>query len=1071
MVKRLLYFSYKYLPSVNGRYIYTLFLLLGVVTSINAQTRIKGQVVDARTKEPIIGVSVAQKATSSGVFSDIEGNFVFETKDALPITLTFTQIGYRTQEVDVYDAEESILVEFAENANFLNEVVVVGYGTQTKQEFTGAAARIAGDAIKELPVQSFDQALTGRAAGVNISQPNGILNNPPVIRIRGVNSISLSSYPLVVIDGIPVATGDISTNTNVPNNPLGDINPSDIESIDVLKDAASTAIYGSRAAAGVLLITTKRGKIGKARTTYEGWVGFTKATRLPKLLNAQQYMDIKNESVLNSKILTGNANNDNVKSALFFPSYNADGSLVDTDWYDKVYQTAVSQNHVVSISGGSEATTYYFSANYTDQQGILVGNEFKRKGVRFNIDHKVNNWFKLKGTASYNTSNNESYNSGSLQGSAQFLYGAARLALSLPPNVSPYNADGSYNLSSTGQLGSGANLVTSTLYNAPALFEYSSNSSANDRFIGSINANFKLFKLVDYNLTYAIDRLKSENISYLSPALGSSGYGVGGSATNVSALRDNNTFTNTLSYDYRNNKNHLSALLGSDVQKFKTSIWGAYSTKASDDFFEYYQGGWANTAPTANSRGERVYVSYFSRLSYDFADKYFITGNFRRDGNSALAKGKKYGNFGGVSAGWVLSKEGFFKNLPFANTFDNVKLTASWGRVGNGNLQNDFGSYDLYASSLYGSVATWNLDQAGNPDLSWETSNQTNIGLNVDLLKNRLQIELTYFNNDVNGLILNTPQSPSKGIPGNAILTNVGSMYNRGIELGINANLIQTRDFSWDASFNFTRIKNEVTALAGGNEDIIGYTHTSANSNNVTRVGYSVGSLYGAKTDGVNPENGRRIFINAKGEKVQYSAAVAPGESNWTYLDGTKAPAISASDYYLLGNTLPKWSGGLITNFKYKDFDLSLNFNYAGGYYMMNGTKGTLREQTTFNNHTDILNRWTTAGQVTNIPRLVYNDIISNGTSFPISENVEKADFLRLGNVLLGYRVPSKLISKYGLSSLRVYTQVSNALLFTNYSGTDPESSSNGNSNTSPGVERNSVGRGRTFTFGLNVAF
>lgn len=1053
-------------------YIYlTIFALFLISIGAQAQSEITGTVIDQKTKEPIIGATVLLKNTTKGVFTDIDGKFSLSVSKDVPFPIVAKLVGYRSQEIEVYDINEPIVITLAENANFLQEIVVIGYGTQRKEEFTGAAAHIGGEVLKDIPVQSFDQALSGKAAGVNISLPNGILNNPPVIRVRGVNSISLSSYPLVVIDGIPVSTGDISTNEDVPNNPLGDINPSDIESINILKDAASSSIYGSRAAAGVILITTKRGKTGKAKTTYEGWIGFTKATRLPKLLNAQQYIDIKNEAVLNSKILTGNANNNAVASQLYFPSYNPDGSLVNTNWADYVYRTAVSQNHVVSISGGSESTSYYFSTNYTKQEGILRGNDFERKGVRFNIDHKVNDWFKLRGTATYNTADTKSYNSGSLRGSAQYLYGAARLALSLPSNVAPYNADGSYNLNATGQLGPGANLVSSTLYNPVALFDNVSNSANNDRFIGSISGDFKIFKLLDFKTIYAIDRLRSENISNQSPLLGSQGYSVGGLSSNVSSLRNNYVFTNTLAYDGRFGKSHIAALGGMDYQNFQTKIWGAEATKVSDPFFEYYQGGWANVTSTGNFIGERVYLSYFTRLSYDFDNKYFVTGNFRRDGNSALAKGRKYGNFGGVSAGWTVSQEPFFKSLSFSDVFDNVKLSASYGRVGNGNLQNDYGSYDLFGSSLYGSVPTWALSQSGNLDLTWETSKQTNIGLNVGFLQNRFQVEMAYYNNNVDNLILDTPQAPSKGIPGNSILTNVGSMYNRGFEFGLDASLIQTKDFTWNASFNFATVSNKVTALAGNNEDIIGYTHTSANANNITRVGYSVGSLYGAKTAGVNPENGRRIFINAKGEQVQYSAAVQSGESNWTYLDGTTAPAIAVSDYYVLGNTLPKWNGGLTSNFTYKNFDLGLNFVFAGGYYIMNGTKGTLREQTTFNNHTDILNRWTTPGQVTNIPRLVYNDIISNGTSFPISENVEKADFLRLNNLMVGYKVPSSLLNKIGISSLRVYAQASNLFLITGYSGTDPESSTNGNSNTSPGVERNSVGRGKTYTFGVNLSF
>ncbi len=1047
-------------------------LLLCSSGKIYAQTTIKGHVVDEFSKEPIIGAIVLIKSTTKGVSTDVNGQFELKTTKKLPLTLSISLVGYRTQEIEVYDTEELVYATLTEDVNRLNEVVVVGYGTQSKKEFSGAAARVNGDAIKEVPVQSFDQALSGRAAGVSIAEPNGLLNNPPVIRIRGVNSISLSSYPLVVIDGIPVSTGNISTTTDVPNNPLSDINPSDIESIDVLKDAASTSIYGSRAAAGVLLITTKRGKLGKVKTTYDGWVGITNATRLPKLLGAQQYMDIKNEAVLNSKILSGNENNNSVSSKLFFPSYNADGSLVDTKWYDYIYRTAVSHNHAVTLSGGTEKTNYYFSANYSNQEGFLVNNDFQRKGIRFNIDHEVNKWLRIKGNGSYNTTYNRAYSSGSLQGSSQFLIGAARMAIVTAPNVSPYNEDGSYNLSSTGKMGSGNNLASSTLYNPLALFEYSRSTSDNDRFIGGISANIKLLKHLEFNTFYAMDRLRTETVTFLSPKIGSSGYADGGSATNVSALRNNETFTNTLNYDQVfNDRHHVSVLLGTDLQKYKTNVWGASASNASDDFFENYQGGWANNSASGNSLGERAYYSYFSRLSYDFDAKYLFTVNLRRDGNSALAVGHKYGDFGGISGGWVISQEPFFKKSSLGKIFNELKLNASWGRVGNGNLTDDYGSYDLFSSSLYGTASTWAISQSGNPDLSWETSDQTNVGINAELLKRRLTIELAYFNNNVNGLILDTPQSPSKGIPGNSILTNVGSMYNRGLEFTLNASLIQKKKFSWDVSFNFTGIKNKVTQLAGDNADIIGYTHTSANANNVTRVGYSVGSLYGAKTDGVNPENGRRIFINAKGEKVQYSSVVASGESKWTYLDGTTAPAIGVSDYYLIGSALPKWYGGLVSNLKYKNWDLTLNFTYAGGNYVMNGTKATLREQTFYNNYTGILDRWTTPGQVTDIPRLVYNDIISNGTSFPISANAEKADFLRLQNVLLAYRIPSNLLSRISLSSAKIYAQVSNAFLLTKYSGTDPESSVNGNSNTTPGIERNSLGRGRTFTLGVNLGF
>ncbi|RZK30425.1 MAG: SusC/RagA family TonB-linked outer membrane protein, partial [Hymenobacter sp.] len=424
--------------------------LLSAAVAI-AQTRVAvtGKVTD-KTGAEIPGVTVLVKGTGQGAATDVNG--VFTLSCAPDSRLVFSFLGYVAQEVAL-EGRTTVNVTLASDSKQLEDVVVVGYGTQTKTEFTGAAARVSGEAVKDLPVQSFDQGLAGKATGVSIGQPNGVLNNAPVIRIRGVNSISLSSYPLIVVDGIPINTGNLANNGTVANNPLGDINPADIASIDVLKDAASTAIYGSRAAAGVILITTKSGKNGKPRVTYEGWAGATRAVRLPKMLNAEQFMLIKNEAVLNAKISSGNEGNSGVAGASFFPTYNPDGSLVDTNWYDYVYQTGVSQNHSLSVSGGSETTKYYLSTNYSDQKGILKTNEFTRKGVRFNLSHQLTPWINLAATANYNNTLNASPNTGSLEGNAFGLVGAARLAWLSAPNVYAVNPDGSYNLSGANTLG------------------------------------------------------------------------------------------------------------------------------------------------------------------------------------------------------------------------------------------------------------------------------------------------------------------------------------------------------------------------------------------------------------------------------------------------------------------------------------------------------------------------------------------------------------------------------------------------------------------------------------------
>lgn len=1024
------------------------------------QTRLEGRILDGKTREPLIGAAIRIADLNAGTSSDMNGNFVLNVQ-ALPVTLLVNYIGYRTYELKVFEYSAPIIVNLSEDPNLLNDVVVIGYGTQNRREFTGSISVVRGDAIKDTPVQSFEQALQGKSAGVSISLPTGVLNAPPVVRIRGVNSISLSSYPLVVVDGVPVTTGNISS-TRAANNPLSDINPADIESVDILKDAASTAIYGSRASAGVILITTKRGKQGQAVTTYDGWVGITNAVRVPKVLNAQQYTDIKNEAIANRNQIAGR-NDPNA----YFLTNNPDGSIVDTNWRDYVYRTALSHNQTISVSGGSEKINYYLSANFSNQQGFFVGNDFERKSIRFNLDNKITYWLSLNGGAAYNINSNKSYDSGSLPGESMTTTGLTRLALVLPPNVPAYHPDGSFNINpaSNGTLGKGNNLANIPLFNPLSIFALTDNNSENSHFNGNLSLTLSPVQQLSFYTLYAINRLNHEDYLYGSPNLGSNAFTTKGSVTNISNLRQHETWTNTVRFvDHYNEKHQVTVLLGTDLQRSIRSSWGATATQASDDFFRFYQGGWGNIAPAGNSLGKRVFLSFFGRLGYSFGSKYFITGNLRRDGNSALAYGKKYGDFGGISAGWLLSEESFYKRSSLAHSFSNVKLTASRGRVGNGTLANDYSSYDLYSASLYGNAATWAITQQGNPDLSWETSDQTNIGLSFGALRNRLNAEITWFNNDVNGLILNTPQSPSKGIPGDVILANVGSLYNRGIELSLAGQVIEKNDLSWDVSFNYTYVENRVTALAGGNEDIIG--STGSGNTNITRVGESIGSLHGLKTLYVNPVNGQRVFLNAAGEEVQFN-----GIGGWTYLDGRTATPLTGADYYLLGNALPKWYGGWNSNLNYKRFELILNFTYAGGNYVMNRTRSTLNDQIFFNSSTDILDRWTTPGQVTKIPRLVNGDRISFGGGVPISDHVEKADFLRLQNVTLAWKLPPRVLSAIKISSVRVYGQVNNAFLLTRYSGADPELSANGNSNTTPGVEYNTAGLGRTFTLGLNVKF
>ncbi len=1048
------------------KFLLTCFALGFALYSFAQDRTVAGKVTSTEDGTPLPGVNVIMKGTTSGTSTDADGNFSVNVPSSGG-ALIFSFIGLESKEVEIGD-RTVINVSLALDITQLSEVVVVGYGTQTKRDLSGSIASIKGDEIALAPVQSFEQALGGRAPGVNIFQPNGVLNNPPVIRIRGVNSINLSSYPLIVVDGIPTYSGDNSAN-NAPNNPLSNINPADIESIEVLKDASASAIYGSRASAGVVLITTKKGQKGKSKITLDSWVGWTKPFRLFDMLNAQQYMDIKNEAVRNLNQNTGGAAVEG-----FLPSYDANGNLVDTKWYDYVYRTGFSHSNSLSFSGGTDKTKFYTSLSYTGQEGMLKRNDFNRTALRLNLDHKVFENFTVGVNMSYANVFNSAPSTGSLPGAAFSTAGLGRLPLVLPPNVSPYNLDGTYNVSGAG-LGTGANInptgtggagLAPGYYNPVLILDKNTFTSESNQVQGDVYAMWQPIKGLTAKTLYGINNISFEDISFQT-SLGGDGYSTGGSATNVYRTNKRWNWQNTIQYDKTfADKHNLSVLVGGEQQYTKTDRWGASRTTLADNFFETYQGNYTNIAVSGNLQSENYLVSYFGRLNYDFNKKYFVSLNARRDGYSAWAQ--KYGNFYGAAVGYSISEEEFWKNNSILSNINFFKVKASYGEVGNALGADDFGSLNLYNSGLYGAVATLNFNQAGNSLLSWETSKKTDVGFMFGLFNDKLSGEFAYYKNLVDGLILNVPQAPSKGIPGDAIFANVGSMQNTGFEFSAKYVAIDKGSFNWTINANITTLKNEVLTLNAENARIPNTT-LGLETVNYTSVGQSVGYLLAVESVGVNPDNGRRMFRKADGTIVQYDHQ----GTGWTNVeDGSPATAPNQlADGKIYGPTLPKWYGGFENTLRYKAFDLNFFFQFQGGNYIYNGTKAGLRDQRFWNNHTDVLNRWTPENHSTSFPRIVYGDNVTNGSALVISENVEKGDFVRLRNVSLGYTIPRALLDKLKISNARIYGQVQNAFLITKYTGIDPEVSANGNSATGAGVDRNSVGQARTFTLGLNLGF
>jgi TonB-linked SusC/RagA family outer membrane protein len=1037
------------------------FVFVGI-NLLQAQTvQITGAVSSAE-EGPLPGVSIIVKGTTVGTTTDGAGKYSINVP-ANATVLTFSFMGYKTQDVAIA-GRRVIDVVLESDAMALEEIVVVGYGIQYKRDVSGSVSTVKGESLKTIPVQSFDQALQGKAAGVSITMPNGVLGNPPVIRVRGFNSISSSSSPLIVVDGVPVFTGDLSR-SSATLNVLGDINPADIASIDVLKDASATAIYGSRAANGVILITTKKGVEGKTTVTYDASLGYTEPYRIYDVFNAQQFVQVKNAARANAGLADA-----------YFLNVDANGKTIDTKWSDYVYQTGMQQNHALTVSGGTKATKFFLSLGYNNSDGMIKTNMYERKNVRLNVDHTVTNYLTIGANITYSNSYTTAPNTGSVAGANFSTAGAGRLAFVTAPNVPVFLANGDYNIDyPNNRVGLLNNTQAVGFFHPVFLFDKNYNTAQNDRIISSIFANLKIIEGLYARSTFGYDNSIVESKIFWHPAHGD-GRTRGGEAYAYMDRRNRWNWTNTLNYDLTlMDKINIRALAGSEQQYTTFNGWMGLKTGLSDTFFDTYQGAFTTPQqPLTPLLSENYFTSFFGRLNLNYDKKYYFEVSARRDGFSGLAPGNKFGNFGGASLMWNVSNEDFIKSSSLNDVISDLRLKASYGRVGNISGVSDYASLFLYSSAVYNGNPTLFFSQAGNADLGWEASNKIDFGLAFGLLRDKLQVEVGFYKNDIEGLILNVPQSPSKGIPDNRLPMNIGSMYNQGLELTLTSYNVRTNDFSWTTTLNLSTLKNEVTSLAPGVPFIAGVTQLE--TTNRTLVGYPIGNIWGVQTLGVDPATGRRMFQrkNTDGTFSTVYYSHAPGALNgWRNEDGTASRAIDiANDGKVLGNAIPKIFGGLDNSISYKNFDFNLGLTYAFGFYVYNGSKAGMRDQRNWNNAVDVYeNYWRNPGDITDIPRPVWGDNVSNGSSMVQSQNVEKADFVKVRNVSLGYTFKNELFNKAGISSLRLYGQLFNAYVFTGYSGADPEISSMGDSNLAPGVDRNTVPQARTYSFGINLTF
>ena len=974
--------------------------------------------------------------------------------------MQISYIGMQTAEVAI---APNIRVILKTDSKALEEVVVVAYGTQSARTVTASVSTVRADALKDVPSVSFDQMLQGRASGVSITTPSAGVGQAPIVRVRGVNSITSGTSPLYVVDGVPIESGNLSYLANA--NALADINPADIVSMDVLKDAAAAALYGSRAANGVILITTKQGQSGKVKVSYDGFVGFSNATDFYEMMNAQEYVDFKNLAVKNRygtdelSLTTGYVSPYGNKA--FNMMKDANGNYVDTDWKDAAFQNGLSQSHSVAVSGGSDKVRYYLSGNYTTQEGIVKGDKYDRLGVKANINVQATDWLKV-GMNTNVTTGTTSYVDAARRGSNFAVGGFPRLALINAPNLPMYNEDGTPYYLAQG-LGYGGNTVFSTFSNPAAILSLGNGLSSDvTRFIGVFYAEATPLKGLSLKTQYGVDYARIEEQRFWSPLHGD-GVNSKGLANAYNTKNNRWTWTNTATYNFSLGQNNFNLLAGTEASERNNSRWTAQRKDLQDDKFVVFQGPFGS-ATAGGSLSNNTMVSYFGRINYDYASKYIVSLNYRRDGYSALSEKNRWGNFGGVSAAWRVSEEGFFK--PLRNVVDDLKIKGSYGVVGNTDIY-DYASKSFYSSYNYGINGTYGLAQIADPNLKWESSEKYSIGFNARLL-DRISVDFDYYYTKSSDLILDVPQSPSKGIPGNIITTNAGKMKNSGIELTVSADVIRNSQFTWETSFNITTNKNKVISLADGVENILKGDNGGLEITNITVPGKSIGGLYLYPTAGVDPKSGRRVFITPEGDRTLLMFE----KGGWFYEDGTEyAGEFEPVD---CGNTLPTWYGGWTNNFKYKGFDLSLFFQFSGGNKIYNGTKASVSDMRYWNNSKDVYKKyWTPERTHAEYPMPIYGDNYSNGSALPISDLVERGDYLRLKNVSLGYTFNTKNWSKaVGISALRLYVQAQNLFVITGYSGMDPETLTNVESATlSGGTDKNTLPQARTYTIGVNLTF
>ena len=1034
----------------------TLLFIAGMATASAQTVNVSGTVTSAADGEPLIGVTIIIKGTSTGTATDIDGNY--SIKAEMGQTLVFSYVGYTQREIKVDGS--TIDVALLENDSVLDEVVVVGYGTQKKKLLTGATSQIKGEELAKLNTTSAVQAMQGQLPGVTITSNSGQPGTGMKVTVRGLGTNG-NSAPLYLIDGVG---GDINS-----------LNPADIESIDVLKDAASAAIYGAQAANGVVLVTTKKGKEGRATVTYDGYFGWQNIAKYAPMLNSKQYMTIMDEQQINEAAAPYDWAN--------MSSIYSDGKLNDTNWIKSMFKTpAIMQSHTIGITGGNKVSTYAMSLGYINQEGVGGGKEvsnYSRYNFRINSDHRFFDGILTVGEqAAFVYTHNRGI---AVEGN---YWNTLRGAFQASPLLPIYNEEGEFN-NTTGSdwwqnMGNPYGSMMTTNQNESKNATFNVNAYAmlepikglQIKTVGGVVYGSSSYR--SYNPVYAFSPQSSNALSSVSQNMSHS-LGI--------------TWTNTISYNFNVKENEFDVLIGMEAYRFSGQAVSAGNKQLKEGFDDwdhaYVNNGSAATIEDGLSAGgypfdESRSVSYFGRIGWNFKERYMINFTLRSDGSSKFARGHRFGTFPSVSAGWNISSESFMEASH--SWLDFLKIRASWGRVGNQNINNYqylapittqnvnylFGEYMGANGQFTGDANNYTKDWGAYPSrlsnygITWETSEQTNIGFDARLIGNRLAINFDYYWKNTKDWLVQAPILATAGT--GAPFINGGDVKNDGVEFNVVWNDVAGRDFSYSIGVNGAYNRNKVGSIP--TEDGIIHGETNQLYNNAPEFyraenGHPIGYFWGYQTAGIFQNQAEIDAWKAAGNGI-LQTNVAPGDV--IFVDQNHDGVINDEDKIDLGNGMPKFSYGINLNFYWKNFDLGIVGQGVAGYQIVQSYRDQGGQ---YNNYTtEILSRWTGEGTSNKIPRVLN----TNYGNWEFSDlYIHDGAYFRISDITIGYNF-APLINRKWCSNLRLYFQMQNLITFTKYNGMDPDIGY-GTSSWVSGIDLGFYPRSRNFLFGINLSF